>query len=75
MKEIEKEDERQWEENRDKRVKQWRKFMQVKKGGKKRAKFEFKAPKVRMESRPSSAPKSELGRPMGIEENYKREWK
>lgn len=75
LKEIEKEDERAWEENRDKRVKQWRNFMNFSKGGKKRAKGEFKAPKVKMESRPASAPKAEQGRPLGIDETYKRQWK
>jgi DnaJ homolog subfamily C member 8 len=77
VKEIEKEDEREWEENRDKRVKKWRKFAFGNEGKDKKrvSKFLFKAPKVRMESRPNSAPKTDQGRPMGIDTNYKRQWK
>lgn len=74
-KEVEKEVEREWEDNRDKRAKDWRKFQQVSKGGRKRGKYEFKAPKTKMESRPNSAKKTEEGKPLGIDDTYKREWK
>ena len=75
MKEIEKEDEKAWEENRDKRVKQWRTFEKIKKGSRKRARHDFKPPKVKMQGRPPSAPKIDEAKPMGIDDSYKRQWK
>mmetsp|Transcript_26326 Transcript_26326/g.30444 ORF Transcript_26326/g.30444 Transcript_26326/m.30444 type:complete len:170 (-) Transcript_26326:32-541(-) len=74
-KEIEKEDERAWEENRDKRVKKWRKFIHAKTGTRNKQGFEFKSPKFRTEVRPASAPKSEETKPMGIDDSYKKQWK
>lgn len=66
-KELEQEEEREWEENRDKRVKGWRKFVANSKGGKKRGRFEFKPPKVRADQRP--------GNKSGLNNDYKKEWK
>ena len=70
-KEIEKEQEREWEDNRDKRAKDWRSFQRNSKGGRKRT----MKTKVRMEMRPKSAPKVEEGRPLGVQEGYKKEWR
>ena len=35
----------------------------------------MKAPKVRVEARPPTAPRTEEGRPMGIDLRYKDFWK
>mmetsp|Transcript_24890 Transcript_24890/g.22083 ORF Transcript_24890/g.22083 Transcript_24890/m.22083 type:complete len:80 (+) Transcript_24890:151-390(+) len=67
--EIRKEQEKEWEDGRDKRAKNWRKFFPKVKTGRKRT---YKAQK---EMRPKSAPKTDESRPLGIQEGYKREWK
>jgi len=84
---IKTEESKAWENSRDKRVDNWRAFKSKlvpaqptkgknkSKNQKQKKKFEFKASLVRMEERPSSAPKTESAKPMGIVEDYKRLWK
>ena len=74
-KEIKNEQEREWEDNRDKRAKDWRTFQGYDKYGRKRKKIGLKAPRAKMEPRPKSAPKIDEGRPMGMNETYKRDWR
>jgi ABC-type ATPase with predicted acetyltransferase domain len=79
LQEIEKEDHKNWELTRDERVSSWRQFNKLrttdKKEKRKRMMYEIKAPAVRMEERPASAPKNETTKPMGITDDYRRLWK
>jgi DnaJ family protein C protein 8 len=77
--EILKEDLKAWEDNREKRVESWRNFSDKKSRLEKRKKTHFgiKAPPVRQEERPDYA-KIEFdteGRPLGINEDYKKQWR
>ncbi len=72
--EMKKKEEKEWEHTRDKRVKSWRKFKDSRLNGHKKGKYETRAPDVRAEERPDYAPKVE-GKPMGINEDYKKSWK
>jgi len=47
-----KEEQKEWEHTRDKRVKSWRKFRDARLNGKKKGKYETRAPEVRAEQRP-----------------------
>ena len=71
---VKKEQQKEWEHTRDKRIKSWRKFRDTRLGGRKKGKYEIRAPEVKMEERPSYAPKAE-GKPLGINEDYKKTWK
>ena len=78
VEEIVKEDMKAWEDNREKRVDNWRVFTDKKDKIEKRKKTHFgiKAPPVKMEERPEYA-KATLGenKPMGINEDYKKQWR
>jgi hypothetical protein len=69
-----KEQQKEWEHTRDKRVKSWRKFRDTRFSGHKKGRYEIRAPHVKMEERPEYAPKTE-GKPMGINDDYKKSWK
>ena len=71
---MQKKAEKEWEHSRDKRVKNWRNFKDVKRSSRKKGKFEIHAPAVKMEERPEYAPRAE-GKPMGIIEDYKKLWR
>ena len=77
--EILKEDLKAWEENREKRVDSWRSFSEKKTRieKKKKTHFGIKAPPVKQEERPEYAKtQAELeGRPLGINEDYKKQWR
>ena len=77
--EILKEDLKAWEENREKRVESWRTFSEKKSRIEKRKKTHFgiKAPPVRQEERPEYAKvATDLeGKPLGINEDYKKQWR
>ena len=77
IQDIETQDRQDWEANRDNRVKTWRTFQKNKSttAGKKRGRIEIRAPAVRMEERPASAPKNDTRKPMGVQDDYKRSWK
>lgn len=75
--EILKEDLKAWEDNREKRVESWRTFSEKKTRIEKRKKTHFgiKAPPVKMEERPEHAKVDLEGRPLGINEDYKKQWR
>jgi hypothetical protein len=67
-----------WEDNRDKRVDNWRNFTdkKVRIEKKKKTHFGIKAPPVKMEERPENAPKIETSaKPMGVNDDYKKLWR
>lgn len=63
-----KEEQKEWEHTRDKRVKSWRRFRDGRLNGKKKGRYEMRAPEVRAEQRP------EEGRHL-INDDYKKSWK
>lgn len=69
--------EEEWEKSRDERVNNWRTFASKKTVvGTKKSNKQIRAPQVKLEERPPSAVKLELnGKPMGINEDYKKTWK
>jgi hypothetical protein len=75
--EVEKEDMRAWEEGRERRVDAWRSFAfhKEKKEKKMKMKFGVHAPGVKQEERPSYAKEDADGRPMGLEQGYKKQWR
>jgi len=66
-----------WEDNRDKRVENWRKFTdhKTKVEKKKKTHFGIKAPTVKQEERPDYAPKVDASKPMGLNDDYKKNWR
>eukprot|EP01016_Furgasonia_blochmanni_P047808 TRINITY_DN705_c0_g2_i1.p1 TRINITY_DN705_c0_g2~~TRINITY_DN705_c0_g2_i1.p1 ORF type:complete len:220 (-),score=59.30 TRINITY_DN705_c0_g2_i1:755-1414(-) len=69
--------EEEWETSREQRVDNWRKFSSQKSViGTKKSNKQIRAPQVKMEERPPSAPKTDVtGKPLGINEDYKKNWK
>eukprot|EP01017_Pseudomicrothorax_dubius_P031922 TRINITY_DN4126_c0_g1_i1.p1 TRINITY_DN4126_c0_g1~~TRINITY_DN4126_c0_g1_i1.p1 ORF type:complete len:232 (+),score=88.04 TRINITY_DN4126_c0_g1_i1:109-804(+) len=69
--------EEEWEQTREQRVENWRKFASKKSViGTKNSNMQIRAPQTKMEERPASAPKVDAaGKPMGINEDYKKQWK
>lgn len=69
--------EEEWEKSRDERVSNWRCFASKKTViGTKKSNKQIRAPQVKVEERPASAAKLEPGgKPMGINEDYKKTWK
>jgi DnaJ family protein C protein 8 len=70
--------EEEWEKTRDDRVQNWRNFSSKKTViGTKKSSKQIRAPQVKLEERPPSAPKpeGENAKPMGINEDYKKTWK
>ena len=70
--------EEEWEKSRDERVQNWRNFASKKTViGTKKSNKQIRAPQVKLEERPASAAKvdSTTGKPMGINEDYKKSWK
>jgi DnaJ family protein C protein 8 len=71
----------QWENSRDERVKKWREYSSKKHIlGTKSSSHEIRPPPVIPEERPPSAPKDwgdeeDFIRPMGINEDYKKNWR
>ena len=66
----------EWEKTRDERVQSWRNFSSKKSVIGTKTNKTIKAPGVRIEERPASAPKNqEVNKPMGINEDYKKTWK
>lgn len=76
---IVKEDQKAWDENRDKRVDAWRNFTDKKSKieKKKKTHFGIKAPQTKMETRPETSMKGigESNKPMGINDDYKKSWR
>jgi len=70
-----KEQQKEWEHTRDKRVKSWRTFRDNRLNGRKKGKYEIHPPEVKAEERPDYLPKAEGSKPMGINEDYKKTWK
>eukprot|EP00743_Colponemidia_sp_Colp-15_P002831 GILK01003063.1.p1 GENE.GILK01003063.1~~GILK01003063.1.p1 ORF type:complete len:263 (-),score=64.42 GILK01003063.1:48-797(-) len=67
------EHEKAWEETRDNRMSSWRSFAN---NPSKRAKIGITKPaKLKVEERPASAPKVETTKPMGVNEEYKKNWR
>ena len=68
-----------WEDNRDKRVDNWRTFTDKKCRieKKKKTHFGIKAPPVKQEERPEYAKGApdEMTKPMGLNEDYKKLWR
>ena len=80
--EIMKEDMKAWEDNRDKRVDSWRSFTDKKSKieRKKKTHFGIKAPPPKAEERPDYARVDIIGglamnKPMGMNEDYKKQWR
>eukprot|EP00826_Nyctotherus_ovalis_P054973 TRINITY_DN7263_c0_g1_i7.p3 TRINITY_DN7263_c0_g1~~TRINITY_DN7263_c0_g1_i7.p3 ORF type:complete len:149 (-),score=53.85 TRINITY_DN7263_c0_g1_i7:77-523(-) len=69
-----KEEQKEWEHTRDKRVKNWRKFRDLRLNGKKKGRYEMRAPEVRTEQRSEAGAKLEDGLP-AVNDEYKRTWK
>jgi len=69
--------EEDWEKTRDERVQNWRSFASKKTViGTKKSNKQIRAPQVKLEERPASAAKLDIsGKPMGINEDYKKSWK
>ena len=69
--------EEEWEKTRDERVQNWRHFSSKKTViGTKKSNKMIRAPQVKVEERPASAPKLDItGKPIGINEDYKKSWK
>jgi DnaJ family protein C protein 8 len=66
----------EWEKTRDERVQNWRDFSSKKSVIGTKTHKTIKAPQVKVEDRPASAPKGqEQNKPMGINEDYKKTWK
>jgi len=66
----------EWERTRDERVQSWRDFSSKKRVIGTKTHVTLKAPGVKLEERPPSAPKmQEQAKPMGINEDYKKSWK
>jgi len=66
----------EWEKTRDDRVQSWRNFSSKKSMIGTKNHYTLKAPQVRLEDRPASAPKmQEQNKPLGINEDYKKNWK
>ena len=66
----------EWEKTRDDRVQSWRNFSSKKSLIGTKNHYTLKAPQVKLEDRPASAPKmQEQNKPMGINEDYKKNWK
>jgi DnaJ family protein C protein 8 len=73
--------EEEWEKTREDRVKNWRNFASKKSViGTRNSNHQIKAPQVKMEDRPASAPKTievngNVAKPLGLNEDYKKNWK
>jgi len=73
--------EEEWEKTREDRVKNWRDFAGKKCViGTRNSNHQIKAPQVKMEDRPPSAPKTieangNAAKPLGLNEDYKKNWK
>ena len=74
--------EEEWEKTREDRVKNWRQFAAKKHViGTRTSNHQIRAPQVRVEERPPSAPKLQdtngnvVAKPMGLNEDYKKTWK
>lgn len=71
---VKKEQQKEWEHTRDKRVKSWKKFCDSRLNGRKKGKYEVRAPQVR-EERLDNPSKTGDGKPLGINEDYKKSWR
>jgi len=72
--------EEEWEKTREDRVKNWREFAGKKSViGTRNSNHQIKAPQTKMEDRPASAPKLDangnVAKPLGLNEDYKKNWK